>query len=52
MPEYLDSMGNRLRDGFNQPRPDLGLPYTACVGYGCRTLVTFDARGRSATRWR
>jgi glutamate-1-semialdehyde 2,1-aminomutase len=44
VPEYLDVMGESLRDGYNDLARELGLAYTACVGYGCRTLVTFDAK--------
>jgi glutamate-1-semialdehyde 2,1-aminomutase len=43
VPEYLDVMGDSLRDSYNELARDLGLSYTRCIGYGCRTLVTFDA---------
>jgi glutamate-1-semialdehyde aminotransferase len=43
VPEHLDVMGESLRDGYNELARGLGLRYTTCVGYGCRTLVTFDA---------
>ena len=44
VPEYLDVMGESLRDGYNDLARVLGVAYTRCVGYGCRTLVTFDAK--------
>jgi len=41
VPGYLDTLGTRLREGYNALADELGLPFTRCVGYGCRTLVTF-----------
>ena len=49
VPAYLDALGSRLRDGFNMVADDLEIPFTRCVGYGCRTLVTFTAQGAAKT---
>jgi glutamate-1-semialdehyde aminotransferase len=45
VPEKLDKLGGELRDGYNALVAELGLPYTKCVGLGCRTLVTFAPMG-------
>jgi glutamate-1-semialdehyde aminotransferase len=45
VPDYLEGIGARLRDGYNALADRLGLPFTRCVGFGCRTLVTFAAQG-------
>jgi glutamate-1-semialdehyde aminotransferase len=43
VPAHLDRVGRRLGDGYNGLARELGLAYTSCLGYGCRTLVTFDS---------
>jgi glutamate-1-semialdehyde aminotransferase len=43
VPEYLERQGKRLKDGYNQIAQELGLDYTKCIGYECRSLITFDA---------
>jgi glutamate-1-semialdehyde aminotransferase len=43
VPAHLERIGGLLRDGYNDLARELGLPYTACVGYACRSLVTFSA---------
>ena len=40
--------GRQLRDGYNALAAELGMAYTRCVGFGCRTLVTFARRSRPA----
>src|SRR5262249_46760510 len=45
VPEYLETLGTRLRGAYNELADSLGLPFTRCVGFGCRTLVTFAAQG-------
>jgi len=45
VPEYLDRQGQRLKNGYNNLARELDMPYTRCLGAGCRSLVTFDARG-------
>jgi glutamate-1-semialdehyde 2,1-aminomutase/spore coat polysaccharide biosynthesis protein SpsF len=41
VPGYLDTLGTRLRDGYTALCEELGTRFTRCVGYGCRTMVTF-----------
>jgi glutamate-1-semialdehyde aminotransferase len=41
--EYLARQGKKLKDGYNQIVEELGLDYTKCIGYECRSLITFDA---------
>jgi glutamate-1-semialdehyde aminotransferase len=48
VPEQLDRLGSTLRDGYNALVAELGLEFTKCVGYGCRTLVTFSPVGVAA----
>lgn len=40
---YLDTLGSKLRDGYNAIAADLEMRYTKCSGFGFRSIVTFDA---------
>jgi glutamate-1-semialdehyde aminotransferase len=42
--EYLDTQGSKLKDGYNQIVQELNVDYTKCIGYNCRSLITFDAK--------
>jgi len=44
VPAQLERQGDKLKAGYNALAAELGMDYTRCVGYGCRSLVTFDAR--------
>jgi glutamate-1-semialdehyde aminotransferase len=44
VPKYLASQGKKLKDGYNELVEKLGLDYTKCIGYECRSLITFDAK--------
>jgi glutamate-1-semialdehyde aminotransferase len=35
--------GKRLREGYNEIASSLGMNYTSCSGFDCRTIMTFDA---------
>ena len=41
VPGYLDALGSRLRERYDALADEVGASFTRCVGYGCRTLVTF-----------
>lgn len=42
VPKYLDEKGALLKDGYNQIAIEMGMDiYTRCVGYNCRSMVTF-----------
>lgn len=42
VPQYLDTKGALLKDGYNQLALELGMDkYTRCIGYNCRSMVTF-----------
>jgi glutamate-1-semialdehyde aminotransferase len=44
VPAYLAEKGKLLKDGYNTIAEELGIHhYTKCVGYDCRSMVTFDA---------
>ena len=44
VPAHLARLGRRLKDGYNALSRDLGLERaTVCVGFDCRTMVTFHA---------
>ncbi len=44
VPAYLAQKGKLLKDGYNNIAEELGIDgYTKCVGYDCRSMVTFDA---------
>jgi len=48
VPAALERLGTQLRDQLNQLTESAGVPFVRCVGYGCRTLVTFAAQGLAA----
>ncbi|MFZ1320626.1 MAG: aminotransferase class III-fold pyridoxal phosphate-dependent enzyme [Ignavibacteria bacterium] len=41
---YLSDQGKKLKDGYNKIVSELGMDYTKCMGYNCRTIMTFDAK--------
>ena len=43
VPEYLVRQGKKIKDGYNTIARELGMAYTSCDGFDCRTIVTFDA---------
>jgi len=43
VPAYLTRQGKKLKDGYNQIVEELKMTYTKCIGYECRSLITFDA---------
>ncbi|MEO8210237.1 MAG: aminotransferase class III-fold pyridoxal phosphate-dependent enzyme [bacterium] len=43
VPEYLSKQGKKLKDGYNKIANELGINFTKCFGYNCRTIITFDA---------
>jgi glutamate-1-semialdehyde 2,1-aminomutase len=42
VPAYLAKQGKKLKDGYNKIAEELNMPYTKCIGYECRSLITFD----------
>lgn len=44
VPAFLAAQGKKLKDGYNQIANDLGMDFTKCIGYECRSLITFDAK--------
>jgi glutamate-1-semialdehyde 2,1-aminomutase len=43
VPDYLAKQGKKLKDGYNQIAGQLGMDYTVCKGFECRTIINFDA---------
>jgi glutamate-1-semialdehyde aminotransferase len=43
VPKYLSEKGKLLKDGYNLIVEKLGINYTSCSGYNCRTIIMFDA---------
>jgi glutamate-1-semialdehyde aminotransferase len=43
VPEYLALQGKKLKNGYNKIAEELGIEFTKCIGYECRSLMTFDA---------
>jgi glutamate-1-semialdehyde aminotransferase len=42
VPKYLDEKGALMKDGYNRIAREAGLDqYTECIGYNCRSMVTF-----------
>jgi len=44
VPDYLSKKGKLLKDGYNTIVEKLGIDYSSCSGYNCRTIITFDAK--------
>lgn len=42
IPAYLAKQGRKLKDGYNAIANKLGMDYTKCSGFDCRTIITFD----------
>ncbi len=42
VPAALARSGARLREGYNAITAELDMPYTRCVGFDCRTMITFQ----------
>lgn len=42
VPEYLAKQGKKLKDGYNKIVEELEMNYTKCIGYECRSIITFD----------
>lgn len=40
---YLIKQGKKLKDGYNNIASKLGMDYTKCSGYECRTIISFDS---------
>lgn len=44
VPAYLEEKGGIIKDGYNQIAQEFGIEnLTKCVGYNCRSMVTFAA---------
>jgi glutamate-1-semialdehyde aminotransferase len=43
VPAQLAKQGKKLKDGYNKIAQELGMNYTKCSGFDCRTIMTFDA---------
>ncbi len=43
VPVQLAKQGNKLKVGYNKIAEELGMNYTKCSGFDCRTIITFDA---------
>jgi glutamate-1-semialdehyde aminotransferase len=53
VPAHLARLGRKLREGYDAIARELGLSdRTACVGFDCRTLVSFDGLPGSALEWK
>jgi glutamate-1-semialdehyde aminotransferase len=42
--EHLDKQGKKLKEGYNDIARSLGMDYTDCSGYNCRTIISFDEK--------
>lgn len=43
VPDYLAKQGKKLKDGYSKIAQELGMTYTKCSGFDCRTIMSFDA---------
>ena len=47
--QYLDQNGALLKDGYNEIAISMGMDqYTRCIGYNCRSMVTFTPEAGNA----
>jgi glutamate-1-semialdehyde aminotransferase len=42
VPAQLAKQGNKLKVGYNKIASELGMNFTKCSGFDCRTILTFD----------
>jgi len=42
VPAFLSKQGKKLKDGYNNIVNKLGIDYTKCSGYDCRSIIIFD----------
>ncbi len=42
--EHLAAQGKKLKDGYNAIAQELGMEYTKCSGFDCRTIISFDQK--------
>jgi glutamate-1-semialdehyde aminotransferase len=43
VPAQLAKQGNKLKVGYTNIASELGMNYTKCIGFDCRTIITFDS---------
>ena len=43
VPAQLAKQGNKLKVGYNKIAEEIGMSYTKCSGFDCRTIITFDS---------
>lgn len=44
VPSVLEENGNRLKRGILELLTELDIPYVSCIGFPCRTMLTFMAK--------
>jgi glutamate-1-semialdehyde aminotransferase len=44
VPQYLNTQGMKMKNGYNAIAQKLGMDYTKAIGYNWRSLATFDAK--------
>lgn len=44
VPQYLNTIGKKLKDGYNEIAQRLGMNYTRAIGYNWRSMATFDEK--------
>ena len=42
VPAYLERMGDKIKKGLSKIISELGMEYVKCIGFECRTIVTFN----------
>lgn len=45
VPKYLNEMGKKLKDGYNEIASKLEMDYTKAAGYNWRSIINFDPKG-------
>jgi glutamate-1-semialdehyde aminotransferase len=45
VPQYLNTQGAKLKNGYNSIAQKLGMEYTNAIGYNWRSMATFNVKG-------
>jgi glutamate-1-semialdehyde 2,1-aminomutase len=45
VPEQLDALGETIKTRYAALAADVGVDFSRCIGFGARTMVTFEAKG-------
>jgi glutamate-1-semialdehyde 2,1-aminomutase len=44
VPKFLAKQGKKIKEGFNSIAAEFNMDYLKCVGFSCRTMISFDPK--------